>query len=300
MKYFVFLFVALAAQPCNQKGKSTPAIYTYSELKIRLVDSLGVVDFCDKDYFPVGRPDVEEASAKKYFDTIHPNSEELHAIAEGMVIKDKTNLSDDEKLTIYRQHKALAAIVMDTLPFKYTFKINTKTPKGEEWQYEGQITPTGQISVASKKPFKLNCPICLPYNALIETPKGNIEVKDLKAGDPVFTADVYGHRMITTILTTGQTPVPPDHKMIHIKLNDGRKFMASFKHPLANGVMLSQLKMGEAVQGSTIIKLDTICYSYGYTYDILPNGTTGCYYINGILIGSTLSTNSLALAPKNF
>jgi hypothetical protein len=300
MKYLFIIFIVMAAQICRHSIKNANSILTYHELKLRLVDSLGEVDYCDRDDYPVIRPGLEQASAQKFFDTINPNSEELQALTQHAGLAGKTNFTNDEKLMLYRQHKALLAVMLDTLPVKYSFKINVKTPAVKEWHYEGQISPSGKILVQVKNPFKLNCPICLPYNALIETPKGKIEVRYLKTGDPVFTADAEGHRFVTTIFNTGKTPVPAGHKMIHIKLNDGREFTASFGHPLADGRVLSQLKRYDPVQNSSVSEVDTISYNGGFTYDILPGGNTGFYIVNGILVGSTLKNTVLAVSQKNF
>ncbi len=288
MKYLFLLFSVLPVQTCHHIDKDPPTTLNYYQLKLRLVDSLGEVNYCDRDFFPVVRPAVEQNSAQHFFDTLKPNSEELRAITEHLGITGKTNFTNDEKLAVYRQHKALLAITLDTLPVKYTFQIDVKSTDGGQWRYQGQISPSGQISITTKKPFKINCPICLPYYALIETPKGAVEVKDLKTGDSVITVDASGNHFATTILTIGKSPVPPSHKMIHIKLNDGREFTASFGHPLADRRVLSQIKRFDMVQKSRVIELDTVNYTGGYTYDILPNGATGFYLVNGILVGSTL------------
>jgi hypothetical protein len=124
---------------------------------------------------------------------------------------------------------------------------------------------------------------------LIQTPKGAVIVKDLKTGDSVITADASGKLYATIIMKTGKAHVPLNHKMIHIKLNDGIELTASFGHPFADGRSFGQIKRYDMIQKSRVVEIDTVTYKAGYTYDILPEGTTGFYIVNGILLGSTLN-----------
>lgn len=132
------------------------------------------------------------------------------------------------------------------------------------------------------------CPICLSGNTMIDTPNGAVNVKELKMGMSVWTSDNLGHRELATILKTGKTLVPTTHKMVHVVLDDGRELYASQGHPTADGRFLEELSIGDVLDNSRVKSIDLALYNENYTYDILPSGSTGFYWANGILVGSTL------------
>lgn len=132
------------------------------------------------------------------------------------------------------------------------------------------------------------CPVCLSGNTTISTPEGNVNVKDLRAGMAVWTVDSDGNRIAGTILETSRASVPSDHIVIHIVLADGRQLFASPGHPTADGRTIGQLEFGDYLDGAMVVLAQPIQYNENYTYDILPSGSTGFYWANGVLIGSTL------------
>ncbi len=136
------------------------------------------------------------------------------------------------------------------------------------------------------------CPVCLSGNTTISTPEGQFSVKDLKAGMSVWTIDSSGNKAAATILETSKVRVPSDHIMIHVVLADGRQIFASPGHPTADGRTVGELAVGSQLDGSTVIIAQPVQYNENYTYDILPSGSTGFYWANGILIGSTLKNST--------
>ncbi|EPA04486.1 hypothetical protein BG20_I2303 [Candidatus Nitrosarchaeum limnium BG20] len=132
------------------------------------------------------------------------------------------------------------------------------------------------------------CPICLSEDTVIDTPNGNVNIKDVNQGMRVFTQDTSGNKQTVEILKTGKTLVSPDHKMVHIVLVDNRELYGSPNHPTVNGKTLEQLQTGDILDGAKIKKIEIIPYTGTYTYDILPSGDTGFYWANEILIKSTL------------
>jgi hypothetical protein len=138
------------------------------------------------------------------------------------------------------------------------------------------------------KPPLGGCPICLSGNTLIDTPNGNINVKELKRGMPIWTADSFGYRQPAIILKIGKAQVPPTHKMVHIVLDDGRELFVSPAHPTADSRIFGNINSGDAVDNSYVKSVELVPYGQGYTYDILPSGDTGFYWANEILVGSTL------------
>ena len=132
------------------------------------------------------------------------------------------------------------------------------------------------------------CPICLSENTVIDTPNGQTSVQNLKPGMAVFTQDSMGHKQSSTILKTGRTLSPQDHQMVHVVLYDSRKLDVSQNHPTADGRFFGDLHAGDLLDGSKIKSTSLVPYNGTYTYDILPDGKTGFYWADGILVGSTL------------
>lgn len=132
------------------------------------------------------------------------------------------------------------------------------------------------------------CPICLSDGTLIYTPDGQINVKNLKVGMRVWTQDENEHKQLAKIIETGKALVPPTHQMMHITLDDGRKLIASSAHPTTDNRFLGDLKVGDILDGAKIKSIEITTYNENYTFDILPSGSTGFYWANGILLKSTL------------
>ncbi len=147
----------------------------------------------------------------------------------------------------------------------------------------------GSTATFLKKEYQNKpCPICLSENTVIDTPNGSVNVKELKEGMTILTQDSFGHKGNATILKTGRTLVPPDHKMVHVVLNDKRELYVSPNHPTADGRLFGELLVGDTLDGSKIKNREQVSYNGTYTYDILPSGKTGLYWANGILVKSTL------------
>ncbi len=132
------------------------------------------------------------------------------------------------------------------------------------------------------------CPICLSGDTLIDTPDGELNIRDLKVGMRAWTIDTSGKKQPAVIFRTRKTLVPNDHKMVHIVLDDEREIFGSRGHPTIDGRIFGDLKKGDALDGSFVKSVELVVYNERYTYDILLSGDTGFYWANGILVGSTL------------
>jgi hypothetical protein len=91
------------------------------------------------------------------------------------------------------------------------------------------------------------------------------------------------------VLRTGSTPVPVTHQVVHLVLDDGRQLWVSAGHPTADGRRVSELQVGDTLDGARLLSAEREPYSGTVTYDLLPAGETGFYWANGILIASTLA-----------
>ncbi|MDO8572669.1 MAG: Gmad2 immunoglobulin-like domain-containing protein [bacterium] len=142
------------------------------------------------------------------------------------------------------------------------------------------------------------CPICLAKNTLIDTPLGGIVVQDLVKGARVWTVNNSGKRVIGTVIETSKTPVPSNHKVVKLALDDGRTLFVSPGHPTIDGRMVGDLALGDMYDGAWVVSIDRVDYREGFTYDILSSGETGFYFANDILLDSTLRPQASVLLDK--
>lgn len=295
MKYAVIFILSLILQSetCDHLTTGNDENMSPTQLKYKLIDSLGDVAFCDPDYFPVARPALEMQHAIELFDSVKVQKEEFSEISSRLKMSAE-NYSDSDKLKIYREQKRLSVIKLNESTNPYSFSMNTKEKDGSEtkWHYEGTITASGKIAITKKEPYVLNCPICLPGNTLIKTPEGNVAVSNLKTGDEVISFDRQNRRITERILQTSKIQVPEFHEMIQLDLQDGRRISASPGHPLPGGKLFEEIKTGDAVDGSTVKNIVLLFSKEFFTYDILPDGPTGFYLANDVEVGSTLKAVS--------
>ena len=173
--------------------------------------------------------------------------------------------------------------------YRFDYLAEPKEGATEGSRINGTISPTGTISIEHQTPEgKPNCPICLARGSRIEAPGGSAAVEALRIGDPVWTVDGAGSRVVGTVLALGSTRAPAGHRVIHLVLADGRSVTASPGHPLADGRLLGDLRPGDVVDGSQVARADLVPYAGEATFDIVVSGATGTYFIDGIALGSTL------------
>lgn len=134
--------------------------------------------------------------------------------------------------------------------------------------------------------------ICLSSVTLISTPDGDIPVTELKSGMLVYTLDRSGNRIVEPLELVSKASVPETHIVFRVNLSDGREFLVSGGHPTSDGLYVEKLSAGESLDGGIIDSIEKVPYETGFTYDLLPAGETGCYWANGILLGSTLSPHA--------
>jgi hypothetical protein len=286
------------ASPTGSPGPTigplpTPADHDLStaQLKYRLLDAFGPLSYCDPDQYPIPHDD-EPQKADAVFATIEADSATFRSILDRLGLTAKTDFSADEKLAIYRQWKQLNAIALTTIAGDgAAFDLLTETDPGmgQGVRTQGTIDVRGAIVVESREPaFLTACPICLARGTLIATPRGQVAVEALTVGTPVWTVNAAGDRVAATVAAVGHVAVPGTHEVIHLVLDDGRELRASAGHPLADGRRLGDLRVGDSVDGARILSAEAVAYGEPFTYDLLPSGSTGLYWANGVLLGSTL------------
>jgi hypothetical protein len=262
-------------------------VYTQYQLEYLLLTNYPDIFWCDPDFYPVAREGQEQANAILQFPAMRANASEFSAILEHLVLPDKADYSDLEKLEIYQQHKLLTHTITLALADN-VYDFNLRTGQNQGWYIEGTVTPYGKIRELKKEVSFNTCPICLTRGTLINTPDGNIPVEQLKTGMIVWTLDKMGHRTAAPIKKTSSTEVPASFQVVKLTLNDGRSVTASPGHPTADMRALEDYCTGDSLDNSLVSSTEKIDYIDRATYDLLPYGDTGSYWANGILLMSTL------------
>ncbi len=288
MKAFLLMLLAATALGCLGGGGGPPAgNYSVPQLKYLLLDHYGESQFfyCDPDYYPIGRGD-EAVKAVEAFPAIQNDTDSFSAITARLGLH--APFSNDSMLAIYREYKKLNAVylVQSGDSYFYSMQLGNET---QGRRVNGTITRSGAITETGSEKAFLTCPICLATGTLISTPGGDLRVEDLRPGMLVWTQDSSGARISAPLLSVSRTPVPPTHEVVHLVLSDGRELYASPGHPTTDGRKVGDLRAGDALDGSLVVRADLVPYADGYTYDILPDGDSGIYWADGIPLESTLA-----------
>jgi Hint domain-containing protein len=272
-----------------------PQPLTVPQMKYRVMDDLGRPWFCDPDFFPVGRGD-EGQRAQEKLPEIQKDADTFKAIVAYLKPSPAPPYTADQTLAIYREWKTLNALQLQpgsfgspSTPQDWTFAYLAMRNIGGGERVEGRVTAGGRITVTTRQQAgPPPCPICLALGTRIATPSGDVAVQDLRAGDVVWTVGANGVRVSAALIAVGSTPVPATHIVVRLALDDGRSVYVSPGHPTADGRQVGDLVGGDTLDGARITSVDRVAYTGGATYDILPAGTTGAYWANGVLLGSTL------------
>lgn len=262
------------------------------ELKFKVMDTVGTPVYCDPDFYPVAREGGEQASAVSQYPSIRAQADLYAAIAAHEHLPGG-DLTDAQKLTVYRAYKLLNALVLTQNGNEHAFEVRARSATQSTVELvKGTVRVDGVVTVSSRAASgPPNCPICLAASTLISTPGGAVRVVDITAGMLVWTTDRHGNRIAATVLEVGSTQVPAGHLMVHLVLADGRELLVSPGHKTADGRPLGSLSAGDRLDGSTVKLWELIPYDGDRTYDLLPAGATGAYWANGVLLSSTLSPN---------
>lgn len=278
--------------PSPTPSPSPSPTVSQASLKYALLARFGPISWCDPDYYPIAHED-EQVLAEQRLPAIQADVESFAAIRQHLGLDTAKAVTDADKLAIYREWKLLnAATLTPAADGSFVFDLITETNVGlgEGVHTTGVIDAQGNITITVQEDsFLTSCPICLSRGTLIDTPNGPVAVEQLSVGDLVWTVDAAGRRVTMPLLQVGLTTVLASHRVVHIVLDDGRKLWVSPGHPLADGRMAEELHLMDPVDGARVVTVELVNYAGGATFDILPDGATGHYWANGILLGSTLS-----------
>ena len=290
------LVVASALLAVIACGSAAPAPVAGSpldqpQLKFAVMDTVGTPVYCDPDLYPIARPGGEQATAITKYPEIKADSEVYPAILAHERLP-SGDLSDAQKLVVYRAWKLLRAVGLTQVGSQYSFeyRIQSKTGSAAYEMVVGTVRVDGVVTVSSRNAIGApNCPICLAASTVIDTPSGPVRVTNARVGMIVWTQAADGSRVAAPVLEVGSMEAPAGHMVVRLVLADGRELLVSPGHQTADGRALGSLKVGDALDGSTVTRWELVPYAGGRTYDILPAGATGHYWANGILLSSTLA-----------
>lgn len=261
------------------------------DLRLLLVDRLGARWYCDRDEFPIAHGD-EQSNALEALPKMQAEGAVFQAVIRRLGLDGVADLSATQTVEVYRLWKVAVSIPLDPIGSgRYRFDYTAQPVGGvsEGLRSTGTISGTGDIVVESQGPAgEPNCPICLARGTPIDTPHGPVAVERLALGDAIWTLDATGGRVAGVVIALGSTVAPADHRVIRLTLADGRSVTASPGHPLADGRRLAGLQLGDIVDGSVVVALDSLPYAGGRTFDLVASGPTGTYLSGGIALGSTL------------
>ncbi len=264
---------------------------TAGQLRVAIVERFGPRWWCDPDFYPIARSD-EQAIAIQRFGQMQAEGDVFGAVVAQLGLAGSTTFSDAQKLAIYQLWKEASTFPLDSLGggrFGFDYVAQPAAGATQGTHTTGTITDQGVITIQSQAPAdRPNCPICLARGTPIDAPDGPIPVERLALGDEVWTLDLAGRRVPGLVIALGSTVAPPDHRVIRLVLADGRTVTASPGHPLADGRRLGDLRLGDVVDGSRVVSLDSLPYGGGETFDLVVSGPTGIYLSDGIPLGSTL------------
>jgi hypothetical protein len=96
----------------------------------------------------------------------------------------------------------------------------------------------------------------------------------------VYTLDLDGNKVIKPIELVSKVLVPDSHIVCNVILSDVRELFVSGGHPTADYREISDLNLGDELDGVQVAPVKVVPYKAGYTYDLLPAGGTGFYWAN--------------------
>lgn len=278
----IALLLALQAAAADVQPAGT------AQLKYRLIDQFGSPFFCDKDLWPVARP--EQPRAEEWFSQADLAGQEFKVISNHLKLeKPADHMQAEDILSLYREHKRLQAITVEGSGSLFTFAIRTGVVGQQGEAISGTISTAGDIKVEQRETVWNTCPKCLAEGTLIDTPDGEIPVQDLRPGTQVWTTDARGNRVAAPVLSVVRTPVPSDHQVMRLRLENGRVLVASPGHPLPDGRSIGEIMPGQSIAGVRVLNVETIRYTADATYDVRPAGPTGFYWAEGVLLATTIS-----------
>jgi hypothetical protein len=119
-------------------------------------------------------------------------------------------------------------------------------------------------------------------------------IETLGVGDRVLSTQTNGEPTIGTIVGLVEKMAPPRHALTHLTIRhretgQGFTLDLSTTHPLGDGRVAAELRVGETWGSFTIVSIETIQQDHVITRDLLIDSPTGLYFLgHGFAVGSVL------------
>jgi hypothetical protein len=257
----------------------------------------GRLDYCDPDEFPVARGTPLQ-NAERRLPEIRANRPVFDAILSSLGITDPSHLTDQQIVAISQAYKQMLVIQLHPQGDLYSFQVSVPAASAGATGMlgtpseivTGTISRTGQVHIESRNPGSPRaCPICLARGDVVATPTGPVPVQDVRVGMAVWSVDAHGRRIRAVVVQAGRAIAPLGHEVVRLALADGRVVIASPGHPTVDGRTIGSLRPRQRFNGSTVVAAELVPYRSAFTYDLLASGPTGAYFVNGVLLASTLA-----------
>jgi hypothetical protein len=294
----VLAALALLAVSCaraSSPGGGTAKPKSLPALKLAVLSAVGGrLSYCDPDEYPIPRGAPFE-NAQLRFEAIKKDRAAFTAILEHEHLRPDQNFTPEQIIAISNLYKQMQAIQLQPAGdgYRFTVLVVKAASKGGTELVSGTVSRSGRVKIerrgSGKRP---ECPICLAMGDRVATPLGDVLVQDIRVRMPVWTTDLSGRRILGVVLRTGRMQSPLGHQVVRVTLADGRTVVASPGHPTADGRAIGALEPGDQLDGSRVLAAVLLDYAGEATFDLLPSGPTGTYFVNGVLLGSTLSVRA--------
>jgi hypothetical protein len=291
----LLVFAIACGTPTSGSSSSSGRPLSLPAMKLAVLGAVGgKLDYCDPDIYPLAHGTPLD-DAKRRLPSIQSDPATYQAILTHERISRGSPLTDAQIVAISQDYKQIQ--VIDLLPagdaYRFTVYVPTKIYPSYNESVSGTVGSSGDVSLQPPGTGRLkNCPICLAFGVLIGTPAGQVPVQDVWPGMTVWTTDLEGRRIRGVVLQVGSMLAPLGHEVVRMTLSDGRMVVASPGHPTADGRRIGDLRPGDTLDGSRVVRTVLVPYTALATYDLLPSGPTGTYFADGVLLGSTLATAS--------
>jgi hypothetical protein len=138
-------------------------------------------------------------------------------------------------------------------------------------------------------PLGCNMCRCAAPDTPIATPSGERAIATLRVGDLVYSSE-RGVLVTVPIRAVHREPVTTRHSVARVTLENGAVLDVSRGHPTVDGRTFGDVRAGDRLGDVSVLRVEpSVPYQHAFTYDILPDSTTGAYFAAGALIGSTLA-----------
>lgn len=288
------LAIGCVAAGTGPSGSAGHGPLTEVAAKEALLARFGPLVFCDPDSYPDAQGD-EATAATEHLAAMRAETATWEAIAGRLGFSPSSIPSGSALLAAYREWKALRALALTSVGDGWGFDArfsgtgSDASASRSVRHVVGVVAATGTIVIDTEEPSgPVRCPICLAGGTMIASPAGEVTIESLRPGDPVWSSDVDGQRILAAVAEVGSTPVPAGHQVVHLVLRDGRAVFVSPGHSLSDGRQIATLRDGDAYDGSVVESVARVAYEGVRTYDLLPSGGTAIYWANGIELRSTL------------